>query len=361
MKKSNQHFISAKLNHFYDFFYKDKGYEQHCDIDKSKNSEFYSIGAIVECNNEVPSPCAYIRLILPLFSRYKNINLRIIKPRNIKNFKFDYLYCHRTAIDDEWIDEVISHCKNNKIPIKYDLDDDLISIGDSDHPEKKFYKKYKNTILKMIEHASEVSYSTKNLIHKYGYLNSNSKLLPNRLSSLVWDKFEKINLVKNNRINILYMGTYTHQDDLEMIIPAIKLIKREFSNVNFSIIGVTTSKKNNDIFEYIDVPCRDGLTYPSFIHWLKSNNKYHIGIAPLIDTSFNVCKSGIKFYDYSALGLSSICSRVAAYEDVVDDGLNGMLVDNNVFSWYQALRSLILNENLRLKLATSAMQSLELI
>ncbi len=68
-----------------------------------------------------------------------------------------------------------------------------------------------------------------------------------------------------------------------------------------------------------------------------------IGIAPLMDSEFNRAKSPIKFFDYTALGLTSVCSDLSVYQGVVRNANNGMLCENSVEAWFDSLCRLIDN------------------
>jgi glycosyltransferase involved in cell wall biosynthesis len=87
---------------------------------------------------------------------------------------------------------------------------------------------------------------------------------------------------------------------------------------------------------------------------LRATRRWSIGIAPLEDTPFNRVKSHLKYLDYSALGIASICSDADPYRTTVESGANGLLVPSDSASWYYALRLLIEDEALRKRLASRA-------
>ncbi len=76
-----------------------------------------------------------------------------------------------------------------------------------------------------------------------------------------------------------------------------------------------------------------------------------IGLAPLEDTPFNRGKSGIKFLEYTAIGATSVCSRVPAYVDSVGEG-EGLLVEPE--EWEEALTRLVTDAVVRRQLAATA-------
>ena len=92
------------------------------------------------------------------------------------------------------------------------------------------------------------------------------------------------------------------------------------------------------------IPKKAANLYPNFVDWLISEQKWHIGLAPLIDNPFNRCKSYIKFLDYAAMEIPTICSISNAYSQIVEHGVNGLLVEKkSAYDWYKAICSLLDN------------------
>ena len=92
-----------------------------------------------------------------------------------------------------------------------------------------------------------------------------------------------------------------------------------------------------DWYRAIPVPHHVAVSYPRFVEWIRSRNEWHWGVAPLLDTPFNRAKSALKFFEYSALDLASICSDVSVYRDAVEPGETGILVANDPDSWRDVL------------------------
>jgi glycosyltransferase involved in cell wall biosynthesis len=69
---------------------------------------------------------------------------------------------------------------------------------------------------------------------------------------------------------------------------------------------------------------------------------------------FNASKSNLKFLESAALGAAIVVSDVQTYSDVARDGINSLVVPNDAEAWYHALRRLIVNADLRARLAVQA-------
>lgn len=66
-----------------------------------------------------------------------------------------------------------------------------------------------------------------------------------------------------------------------------------------------------------------------------------VAVIPLGATPFEACKSAIKFFDYAAAGVPTLCSAVPPYADVVADGVTGRLVGPTEADWRAALLGLL--------------------
>jgi glycosyltransferase involved in cell wall biosynthesis len=183
---------------------------------------------------------------------------------------------------------------------------------------------------------------------------TNVRVVPNALDERIWADLHPVpKLGRPSPLRILYMGTATHANDLALIEPAIRRIQEEFrSEVSFEIMGVTPEPV--EWAERVTPPSSASRSYASFVNWIKAQNRWHIGVAPLEDTDFTASKSAIKALDYAGLGLAVVASDVHAYRQMIVSGETGLLVNNDVDAWFQALRSLIRRPGLRFRLAAEA-------
>jgi hypothetical protein len=81
-----------------------------------------------------------------------------------------------------------------------------------------------------------------------------------------------------------------------------------------------------------------------------------IGLIPLDNSEFSNCKSPIKYFDYSVAQIPAICSNVPPYSDYVQNGINGLLVENTSTSWINAIDTLIQSIDERQRLSNTARQ-----
>ena len=156
-----------------------------------------------------------------------------------------------------------------------------------------------------------------------------------------------------------YMGTFTHDDDLLMVLPALRSVcERHLGRVQIQLVGVAWRQETVQALEGLPV-CRITVPeaageYPSFLQWFTSHMDWDIGIAPLCDTPFNRCKSELKFLDYAALGVAGIFSGMPVYESSVRHMETGWVAENEPSAWIEALEKLISNTALRLRMGFHA-------
>jgi glycosyltransferase involved in cell wall biosynthesis len=155
------------------------------------------------------------------------------------------------------------------------------------------------------------------------------------------------------------MGTATHDGDLALILPALEEIHREFAGwVAFDLIGFVQDLAPPAWMRRVAPSPHAGRSYPGFVQWITSAGPWDIGLAPLADTAFNACKSGIKALDYAALGLAVLASDVPAYRGGLASGPNGGLVANTTLDWYRALSRAIRDRAWRRTLGEGAARHL---
>lgn len=91
----------------------------------------------------------------------------------------------------------------------------------------------------------------------------------------------------------------------------------------------------------------------------KVSRRWDIGLAPLLGSAFDACKTSVKYREYGGCGIAGVYSRVAPYTDDVADGRTGLLVDNRVDAWVAALERLIESPDERRTLAANARSDVE--
>ncbi|WP_156912721.1 hypothetical protein [Methylocaldum szegediense] len=246
--------------------------------------------------------------------------------------------------------------------IIYDLDDDML---DAEGMAKRTGRNERDLIettsriIAFINLADLITVSTPALLDRVHELSPRGELvlLENCLDAELWQlnsspRANARNKTDSDPIRIGYIGTPTHDQDLEIVVEAIQRIERDFGKkIEVEVIGAFEGKE--PMFGR-KIPLPEKNAYPDFVNWLIKKVNWDIGIIPLRDDVFNRRKSYLKFLEYSALRLAIICSDVSTYTPVGRHRENALMVANDTESWYKALCEMIVDGQLRERLASEA-------
>lgn len=342
-------------------------------IKNYKKDNFHNqvnIGIFLKTNSKFFFPTGYIRLIIPFYHLFqeKNITPYVFSHEDFEDIQnnsiflekklFDVIVVQRDCLNENISDLIIKICKKFDTKLIYELDDDLLNIDES-HPDYEEFIIKKKVIEFLISNADFVSVSTNALKNKISYLNSNCVVIKNSLNNL-WEPINYFPKSLDNTVKIGYMGSFTHENDINLVKNVVEEVKKYFSTksieVSFEIIGGTG--KDISGFKSIEIPKGNNL-YPNFVKWLKHIVDWDIGLAPLENNNINSSKSEIKYLEYSALGLVGIYSDIGAYSDVITDHNNGILIkDNDVELWKNAIIELIENNELYNKILKNSFEDI---
>ena len=298
-----------------------------------------------------------VRLIEPLeFLNQKGlIDYEILNPADItceflKHKKFDVAFINKSC--DKSTLEVAKLINSLKIKIIYDLDDNIFEF-----PSYSYGSSENNEIVKEILRISSI------------IITSN---LP--LERLIWKHLKKRTTIIEQGINIdkyaLKKGrieskhpkiVFTNADNLKFnnfkgaFLLALKKIQEEFPDLE---INVYSDKKRilGEKIKYTDLGSR---SYSD--HKLElAKSDYWLAIVPLAAceepelNSFHNCKSPIKYLDYGMSSIPTIFSDAYIYQGVIKHLETGILTKNNHSSWLYWMRMLLLDKELRNKLAKNS-------
>lgn len=306
-------------------------------------------------DNGAPSPCAYIRLALPLDhpASGEGIDLHFARPDEALGLRADIVATQRYAIADADMARALgAHCRASGARLLYDLDDDLLDIP-ADHPEAAELAARAPVVSAMIAEASTIWASTAPLQARLSRRHGAVRLVENGLDERLWGAARPA--LPQAPLRVLIMGTRTHGPDFRLIEGALARLKEQFGErIVIDVCGMTEQPHLPPGAHRIGPPPGRGATYPAFIAWLASLPGWHLGLAPLADSPFNAAKSAIKTLDYAALGLAALASDVPAYRGSLADGPGGLLVENTEAAWFHAIARLVRDPSLAARLAIGA-------
>lgn len=147
-------------------------------------------------------------------------------------------------------------------------------------------------------------------------------------------------LFNPNRITLGYMGSKGHYRDLEMILPSIRRILKNNSNIRFETFGTIDIKEAfADLSEQF---CHHAAfkDYMSFLSKLRTL-EWDYGLAPIVDDTFNRCKAPTKYIEYTASNIVTIASNTIPY-CFIESGKTGFLIEEN--RWEEDLQRIVIEK-----------------
>ena len=142
-------------------------------------------------------------------------------------------------------------------------------------------------------------------------------------------------VAREDKLTICWIGDTGNEKYLEVLLEPLNRLREEF-DFNLKIIGDTEDTKLPK-FSF----------QPELVKWtlpteLEEVARCHIGVAPLFLDERCSYKGANKAVTYMALGLAVACTSIPSYREIVADGQNGFLVEeNDPQKWYESLKTLM--------------------
>ena len=312
--------------------------------------------------------------IIPQCTRYRVLNkaeqLRKhgfeVMVTNLSDFQLSmaqnasHIIIYRSPISPELL-RLCHMAQDYGKPIFYDIDD---LVFDTVYTDQLSYTQGLNSVEKgnydagvrnygyMLENCDGAITSTNQLqeeLYKY-----QSKVLLNRnlasddliaiSSQYIKDYSQTSDIVKIG----YFSGSISHNENFELIKPAIKELLTKYSNVQLHIVGILDIPQDMKPFE-------NQIVTHDYVDWDKLPaliSEVDINLAPLVDSIFNRAKSEIKWIEAALVKVPTVASKIGAFSDAVVDGETGLLATDE--EWFDKLEALVLSPELRQKIADAA-------
>ncbi len=297
------------------------------------------IAVIPERYGTVMSPCASIRL--HAFTEHFPADVRYLIPEELEAFAPHVVLWNRGAVAEKVGFANLAAAQRRGARLLYDLDDNLLAMDE--HPERDAYAGIIDAVRRSIALADVTWCSTARLADVVQAEGGTAVCMPNALDDVLWQAADPtpVSISRDGELRLLYMGTRTHDEDFRLLDEALRLVWAKRPDAfSLTLVGVNAvASQSRPWLRTESPPSHVGASYPAFVHWFSRLRGFHLGLAPLLDTRFNRCKSSIKVLDYASVGLVTLASNVSAYcDDAMDDRI---LVDNTPEEWAQRIAAII--------------------
>lgn len=299
---------------------------------------------------DTPSASKYWRLVDP--AKYLNLTNRfevvVADAITEESILWGDIFVLHNCIDKEGIAMLRAYQQERGKKIVVDVDDYLVL--DDSNPNKKLHDiTNASEIIKITIGIADLVTTTNKYLASLLKRNINPKkiaILPNYMDLERWDLPKLKNT--SDKIRIGWLGSITHKADLEMIVEPLRRICSEFPDVEVVTVG---DMRTRTIFDGLPLDARLGVpfdSYPALLNGLRLD----IGLAPLVDTTFNRAKSPIKFYEYSIAQVAGIYSPTVYQHKGFEPNYGMVAYDSD--QWYQGIKTLIEHPDYRNDLASNA-------
>ncbi|HRJ88831.1 MAG TPA: glycosyltransferase family 4 protein [Pyrinomonadaceae bacterium] len=233
--------------------------------------------------------------------------------------------------------------KQLRVPMIYDIDDPIFlpykSPVNSWGSLLKFSRKT-HSLFKMSDRVISIN----NLIGDYARkFNSAVSIVPNCVDTGIYRPVRKD---RTARPKIVWTGSVSTLQNLQSVAGPLRAVQAEYG---CEIIVIANGETEVD---GVDIEYRSWSPEVE----ISSLQECDIGIVPLLDLDWNPWKFFLKTVQYLAAGLPVVARRIGSNSEVIQDGVNGFLVDNEE-GWFDRLGQLINDPALRQRMSNAARKS----
>jgi glycosyltransferase involved in cell wall biosynthesis len=326
--------------------------------------------------------CGLFRLQMPF--KYLNRMPDTMAKISFKYDKSDIEWADIVVVQKQYQDSVVPYvnmAQSMGKPVVMEFDDLMTDIPDW-NMASGFYKNKVDKIVNFIQRCNACTVSTDYLRKVNLGINPNIHVLPNSMDMEAFEFFKKVErdrirkLVhfknprqvasrsKNvetlpfdetmrkleGRTKIVWWGSPTHRQDLNIIDKTLALLAHDNKDVAIVKVGNCTPEFVEYMKPYLD---QLYMVEPIAVHnfhmalWHIMNTGPTIALCPIVDLPFNRAKSNLKSIESFAFKAAVVASKVENYAATITDGIDGYLAENTVNSdgiaedWYAKIQRLL--------------------
>jgi len=254
---------------------------------------------------------------------------------------------------------VRNSARRQGVPIVFHIDDDLFDLPvilGIDRYRIGRHPRRLHTLHDILNEADLVLAATPALATRMGSLVGHGRIACMPIGSAATPPSRRPPSSTGERLTLGYMGSASHNHDLELIAPAVNRILKEYPQVDVTLFGsIGKQPAARQIKARLQIQPGVFGDYAAFRKRL-AELRFDIGLAPLRDIPFNRVKTATKWVEYAEAGIPVLASDVEPYRPMADAGA---LLAVRPGQWEAGLRELIESPQLRQGLVRSSDNLLE--
>jgi len=151
-----------------------------------------------------------------------------------------------------------------------------------------------------------------------------------------------------------------HYENLKILSTIFKKLIRKNISFKFVLIGAKKDSRVHQLFNIqgLDRKIIDEINWENPLSIASQIQKFDIGLYPLKNTSWNKGRCAYKAIEYMGCGVPVIASRVGENNYLIQDGINGFLVDS-IDEWVSRIEQLLSNPKLRKKIGQAGQKTVK--
>jgi glycosyltransferase involved in cell wall biosynthesis len=241
--------------------------------------------------------------------------------------------------------EILDYFKGKNIPVVYHIDDNLLEIppslgaaiqiahGAAEVIEARSY---------LLANCDMIYASTSYLAQHLQALYPQQKIFSGMYAPYMAAHIRKGGKSKQSVQTVGYMGSKGHQEDLALVVPSLVRLMDERPDLRFEVFG--SIQMPAELLRF-GSRVKSHVVNKGYIEFLNTlaNLNWDIGLAPLANDRFNLCKAPTKYIEYTAAGIPVIASDILVYSQVIPKG-GALLVQDD---WHSGIDTLLSDRSLR--------------
>jgi glycosyltransferase involved in cell wall biosynthesis len=308
---------------------------------------------------ETESGCYKWRAAIPAkYLRRRGHNVQILSDDLTGLQAPDVLVIFRTHYKS--LESIVEWCKNRGIRVIFDIDDAL-DLVPKENVHYAGLRQRMDLYDYLLESADAVTTTTETLAAHLREWNPNVLVLPNSVDPEEWNPVQ-LPTPGSGEVRIGWTGSATHFHDLAVAQDAIRDLQKKHP-FTFVIQGIcddlslpafqkrlldthgkalAATPLGKSIRRFLDRLAGVRYEFHPLVPMERHSEKVcelglDIGIAPLVEDSFNRNKSCVKFYEYAMAGAVTVASNVLPYCEEVR-----LTARNSRDAWFRKLEEVLL-------------------